>query len=112
MFPATKDTHALVQLQTDVREGCLPYISLFEFTLNALTKHSSCDFEEVLHSSLGVLRHDLRVLPYVVQSVLGLVYQGADLAQVERVNLRVRLQDLREVGVDKFRLLVETSILL
>jgi hypothetical protein len=73
LFPSTKDTHAFIQLQTDVREGGLPHISLFELTFNTLSKHSGGHFKEVLHSGLGELRMDVRVLPDVVKSILGLI---------------------------------------
>lgn len=79
LLPAAEDPHALVQLQADVGERCLPDVSLLELTLNPLSEHSSGNFEKVLHSSLRVLRVDVWVLPDVVEGVLGLVNKCANL---------------------------------
>ena len=80
LLPAAEDPHAFVQLQADVGERGLPDVGLLELTLYSLSEHSSGHFEEVLHSSLRVLRMDVGVLPDVVKSILGLVDQGANLA--------------------------------
>jgi hypothetical protein len=111
LFPATEDTHAFVQLQADVGKGSLPYVCLFEFTLNTLSKHSSGHFEEVLHSSLGILRMDIGVFPDVVKSILSLINQGAYLAKIKRVNLGVGFQYLGEVAINNFSLFTETLVL-
>ena len=80
--PAAADAHALVQLDTHLREGALPDIVLLELLLDAGAERLGEHLEEVLHSGLGVGWVDLWVAPDAIEAVLSIVDQGADLTKI------------------------------
>lgn len=83
VFPAPADSHALIQLDAHIGERTLPDVILLEFSLNSGSQGFRGDFEEVFHSVLRVRWMDFGVSPDLVECVLDIVDESADLPKLK-----------------------------
>jgi len=80
-LPPGAYSHALIELQSHIREGGLPHITFLEFSLDSGAKGLGDDAEGVLHSLLRIVGMDTAIGPDVSQSVFDAIYVAGDVAQ-------------------------------
>ena len=66
VFPVGTDSHAFIESLSYFREGNLPDVSLFEFSLNSSSERLGDDDEHVCHSFLRVFGVHVWVAPNVI----------------------------------------------
>ena len=77
-LPPGAYSHALIELQSHIREGGLPHITFLEFSLDSGAEGLGDDAEGVLHSLLRIVGMDTGVAPDVSQSLVDAIYVAGD----------------------------------